>query len=181
MVGIAAYLVLRIHEPLVYGLSRHEFGDEASVLGKNGLYPVELGGLVAVDKDLVPVFQPVSYIFREKFEILVERRLGGYSELYFVVGADREGSVNEHRAELLGERKEITLPVHVGRIQPQHGRFRQQVEYAGLGAFSRRHDVGDDLHLLFFRHRKLSVAVEDVDFLHLVAPEGDSVGVIPGI
>ncbi len=118
MIGIAAYPVIIVDESAMYILSLHEFRDKPSVLGKNRPQPVKLGLLLTINKDFISALDPFPYIFRKKFKILVEYRLGGNIELYgfFILTVKRK--LQKDSSESVQTAEEIPFSVHIRRIQP---------------------------------------------------------------
>ena len=75
MVGIAANLIFLIDKSGVDVLFRYKLRQQAAVLGKNALEPVQLGLLLPIYKYLIIILQLGPDIRRKQFKILVEHRL----------------------------------------------------------------------------------------------------------
>ena len=96
VVGIAADLVFGVYETAVDVLPRLEFGQQAAVLGEDGLHPFQLGRLLPVDYHAIARFQPAADVGGKEFEILVEGRLraDGEADRFVGVGGERYFQIN---------------------------------------------------------------------------------------
>ena len=82
MVGVAAYLVLRVDESVVEILAGNELRYDAAVLQEYGTKPSELGLLLTGNVYLVLGLHLRTDVGGQEFEVLVEYRLGRDGEYY---------------------------------------------------------------------------------------------------
>ena len=119
VVGVAAYLVLRVNEPVVDILAGNELRYYAAVLQQYGAEPRKLGFLLSIDVHLVFVLQPRTDVGGKNLEILIENRLWRYGEHYPVAHCAGNGSVNIYFPETSESLEKLLVGIHVGRIQPE--------------------------------------------------------------
>ena len=81
MVAVAAYLGLMVNEAVMDIAARDEFRHDTAVLHKDRLKSLELRLLFSIYADSIAVFQVLSDILGQKFEILIEYRLRCNAEL----------------------------------------------------------------------------------------------------
>ena len=127
MVTVAADLVFMVNESVMKVFLRNEFRHDAPVLGHYGLKPVQLGLLLSIYPYPVTFLQTLSYIFRQKLEVLVERRLRGDAELYGFLILTRQRKLHVYFPESLKPAEEIPVLVHIGRIQPHDSIRRKRI------------------------------------------------------
>lgn len=102
----------------MYILPSDKFRNITSVLGKDGLKPVKLRLLFSIYPHPVSVLQTFPYIFCKKFEILVEHRLWSDVEPDRILILTGKRQFHIYPPEPFEKRKELLVPVHIGRIQP---------------------------------------------------------------
>ena len=179
MVRIQACLGTLVDESVVDVLPFDEFRQH-SRFGKHRLEPFYLCIALAEDEYLIAVFALCLDVVGEELEVLVEHRLGSNFELHrrFVPAVQRQFQV--HPPEFFQLREESPVLVHIAGVQPDQGggrKNRRQAVAVGAGVCQK---VRNYLHRLGFAGRYLGIAVETVDGLYLVSPEGNPVGFVVG-
>ena len=181
VVCVARDLRIFIHESLMDILPFHKLRQYSSLARNNGLYPVQLGGLLSIYIYFVSRFFLAADIIFKQVEVLVEARLGG--DVIFLGGCrlDTQWNLQEYPAELFRENVEVLLFIYVRRIEPDGGVLRDYLEQVtALPA-----DFGERsayyVRTIPFSFGNLGVAVKYVDTFYLIAPEGNTVGFVIGI
>ena len=160
--------------------SLHKLGkDGIFFLQHDGTKPLQLTFLFPEDIYLEAVFHLGTYIRQQQFETFVENRLRGNVELDGRNVLLLKRYIEENMPEGEGRRKELPVPVHIRRIQPDGGVGRKKADEVlpsliitiGLPCRNVRIDIGRRDLL----HRKLRVAVEGIDLVYLVSEEIDTV------
>ena len=178
VVGITADLVRQIDESVVDVLAGNKLRQQAAFLGKDGPDTFQLGFLFAVNLDPEAVFNPGTDVLCQQFKVFVEHRLGGDVEGDSLVPVLGQGCICIYffiRFQLPHQRR---ILVHVGRIQPDEGAFRQDGGNGIRCGVPVRNDAGNNIHFFIRVAGQLGVAVEAVDFLYLVTPERNAVRII---
>ena len=180
MVTVAADLVLMVYESIMDIALRNELGHDAGILGKDRLQPVQLRLFFAIDSHPVSFLKTFPDVLCKKFEVLVERRLWSYAELYGRLILSRKRHFQIDLPERLKEREEGSLLIHIRRIQPQERLRRQNVCYldTSLPFLIRWCQIRIDFcrhHLLF---RKLSITIEYIYGIDFVTEKRDTERII---
>ena len=118
MVAVAAYLVVMVYESVMDVAMRNEFGHYAGILHQDGLQPVQLGLLFTIYSYTVAFLQALADVFGEKFEVLVEYRLGRYVEAHRILSLTGQGHFHVYPGKTLLKRIEGLFLIHVRRIEP---------------------------------------------------------------
>ena len=118
MVAVAADLVIMVYESVVDIAVRDEFRHDARILHQNGLQPVQLRLLFTIDPDAVAFLQTLADVFGEKFEVLVEDRLGSYVETHRILSLTGQGQFHIYPGKAVQKRIKGLILIHIRRIKP---------------------------------------------------------------
>ena len=183
VVGITADVVLVVDEPRMDVLPFDKLRQQRMfILQHDRTEALQLGFFLAVDIDLIIVFQPSANVGEQEFEVLVEHRLRRNGESDVVHALPLQRNIQIHVPESGQFREERPVLVHIGRIQPDHRILLQESKETDAAlSLPAGDDVRIDVGLVHFVDGQLRVAVEGMDLLDLVPEESEPVGMVQGI
>ena len=170
-----------VHETLVDILPLHEFGKYSSFAAYDGPDPVDLGGLLRVDQNLISTFHLAADILFEEVKVLVKPGLRGDVEFFRIRLLLSYRHLEEYPAESCRAGEEISFLINVGGIQPDGaGRGNDiQKDVSLVGGVGQ--DASYNIYTFLVFLRNLGITVEYADAFYLVSPEGNAVWKVVGI
>ena len=183
VICITANPVALVDETTVDIFTLYEFRQWHLCRGKDGFEPLDLAFFLAENGHLISRLNLEADVSLEQFEIFIEYRLrddvelNSFRPIFF-----REGYIQKNVCEGFKSFVKIPFPVHVGRIQPDHG-FGREDGKQGNAAFlgGGLGQVGVDIRLVRFADGKLGIAVENMDFFDFITKERQAERMIKGI